>query len=166
MPPAAVASAKFLVSYTVNGTPVAKRDSLIGAGPLKVQMENYFAKEGSTCGAYVPALGGGEQGIDLRKIEFVVLDSLDWSEALMARDLRWSISAARITRLLQALDDTRELDWAPVDGIDQLKSGLVIRQTMMSVAPIRLSAWLYGPKIGSMACTKWLKVVPTPCRPS
>ena len=42
----------------------------------------------------------------------------------MARDLRWSISAARVTRLLQALDDTGELDWAPVEGIDQLKSGL------------------------------------------
>ena len=41
-----------------------------------------------------------------------------------------------------------------------------IRQTMMSVAPIRSSAWRYGPKIGSMACAKWLKVVPTPCRPS
>ena len=60
MPPAAVASPKFLAHikpYTVNRTPVPKRDSLIGAGPLKVQMENYFAKEGSTCGAYVPALG-------------------------------------------------------------------------------------------------------------
>ena len=44
--------------------------------------------------------------------------------ALLARDLRWSVSAARLTRLLQALDDAGELDWTPVDGIDQLKSGL------------------------------------------
>ena len=122
MPPAAVVSAKYLVSYTVGGTAVAKRDSLVGAGPLKVQLEHYFAKV--LPATDVPALGGGELGIDLRKIEFVVLDSLDWSAALMARDLRWSISAARVTRLLQALDDTGELDWAPVEGIDQLKSGL------------------------------------------
>ena len=111
-----------LSRFTVGGTAVAKRDSLVGAGPLKVQLEHYFAKV--LPATHVPALGGGELGIDLRKIEFVVLDSLDWSAALMARDLRWSISAARVTRLLQALDDTGELDWAPVEGIDQLKSGL------------------------------------------
>ena len=110
MPPAAVVSAKYLVSYTVGGTAVAKRDSLVGAGPLKVQLEHYFAKV--LPATHVPALGGGELGIDLRKIEFVVLDSLDWSAALMARDLRWSISAARLTRLLQALDErTTQESW-------------------------------------------------------
>ena len=36
----------------------------------------------------------------------------------------WTVSTARLSRLLQALDDTGEQDWTPVDGIDQLRSGL------------------------------------------
>ena len=74
MPPAAVVSAKYLVSYTVGGTAVAKRDSLVGAGPLKVQLEHYFAKV--LPATHVPALGGGELGIDLCKIEFVLLSAV------------------------------------------------------------------------------------------
>ena len=42
-------------------------------------MEHYFAQV--LPAAHLPALGGGELGIDIRKIEFVILDS-------MARDLR------------------------------------------------------------------------------
>ena len=122
MPPAAVVPAKYLLSYTVGGAIVARQNSLVGDGSLKVQMEHYFAQV--LPAAHLPALGGGELGIDIRKIEFVILDSMEWSDALMERDLNWTVSAARISRLLQALDDTGELDWTPVDGIDQLRSGL------------------------------------------
>ena len=77
IPPAAVASAKYLLSYMVGGTPVAKQNSLVGDGLLKVQMEHHFAKV--LPAAHLPALGGGELGIDLRKIEFVILTSTAWT---------------------------------------------------------------------------------------
>ena len=122
MPPAAAVSAKYQLSYTVGGAIVARQNSLVGDGSLKVQMEHYFAQV--LPASHLPALGGGELSIDIRKIEFVILDSMEWSDALLERDLNWTVTAARLTRLIQTLDEAMELDWTPVDGIDQLRIGL------------------------------------------
>ena len=92
MPPAAVVSAKYLVSYTVGGTAVAKRDSLVGAGPLKVQLEHYFAKV--LPATDVPALGGGELSIDLRKIEFVAVGSTEFGRS--GRRRLWRAGSALV----------------------------------------------------------------------
>ena len=74
MPPAAAVSAKYQLSYTVGGAIVARQNSLVGDGSLKVQMEHYFAQV--LPASHLPALGGGELSIDIRKIEFVILDSM------------------------------------------------------------------------------------------
>ena len=63
MPPAAVVSAKYLLSYTVGGAIVARQNSLVGDGSLKVQMEHYFAQV--LPASHLPALGGGELSIDI-----------------------------------------------------------------------------------------------------
>ena len=101
------ADKRYTIAHTVSGNATARRDSLVGEGPLKISDEHFFVK--ALPPEEVPSRGGGENEWTMRKTEFLFLEHLDWAPELMARSFCWSMLPARATKILKDLDTNGSL---------------------------------------------------------
>jgi hypothetical protein len=64
----------------------------------------------------VVTLPSGEKEVYMHTVEYCVLEGLDWSPQLKARNLCWYIWPSRVALLLQDLDAAALLEWSPVQS--------------------------------------------------
>ena len=115
MPPATITDTKYAIRYTVaqSASLDNKRLSLVDGGPLRVGADHYFAVTLAPT-SMVVTLPSGEKEVYMHTVEYCVLEGLDWSPQLKARNLCWYIWPSRVALLLQDLDAAALLDWSPV----------------------------------------------------
>lgn len=115
MPPATITDTKYAIRYTVahSASLDNKRLSLVDGGPLRVGADHYLAVTLAPT-SMVVTLPSGEKEVYMHTVEYCVLEGLDWSPQLKARNLCWYIWPSRVALLLQDLDSAALLDWSPV----------------------------------------------------
>ena len=106
--PAVVDNAKHRVSFTVAGTAANRLNSMISAGPLLVQAENWFASSGAD---WLPPAAGGNVSIDYHMLEYVLMDGFMLEGPVMNLDQGWFFPPPLLTQFMADLD-AAGISWA------------------------------------------------------
>ena len=129
---------KYMLKYKVTGTDDAKRKSMKGGGPLKVDPEHWLYK--SLPAPHIFDDDGGGPYINLHLIEYLTLDAFEWSDDLIARNLAWYISPDKVYRFLAKADSLGLLPWGDELQPEQLSAVIKEMAAKMPSADIQLDA--------------------------
>ena len=99
---------KYRILYTGGGNPNSRRDTLVDGGPLKINTDHYF---NTALPDHINTMAGGDLELSQHLMEYIILDVLEWSNELVARNLVWTLAATRTSRFLAVADATGLLKW-------------------------------------------------------
>ena len=123
--------AKYAMTYDAAGGAAARRDSLVGGGPLKLSNGHYLA---TAIPQWVSNTSGGVVTITQHVTEYVFLNVLTWEESLVTRNMAWYILGTRMAKFICSADNMGLLKWIVFSSINSLIQHLIECKSKMPQA--------------------------------
>ena len=102
---------KYKLEYTIGGTAIQRRDSLVGAGPLSCSAQDHYLCK--VLPEFFTTTNGGATVAKVTQhgVEQFFLPGCVYSNDIKDQDLSWVVLPKRFTEILSVLDAANELDW-------------------------------------------------------
>ena len=105
------------MTYDAASGAAARRDSLVGGGPLKLSNGHYLI---TALPQWVSNTSGGVATITQHVTEYIFLNVLTWEESLVTRNLAWYILATRVAKFICLADNMGQLKWIAFSSTNSL----------------------------------------------
>ena len=106
---------KHQFKHSVTGNADARRNSLIGGGPCKINPVHWMV---TALPGLAPDDGAGMHDFSMHLYENIFLQVFLWDDTLMDRNFAWYLLLLKGTRLLALLDAASQLEWRAFDSVE------------------------------------------------